>query len=136
VATQRRVAQAYFDDGSVAEACPPLRALLHIMRDDAWEGRGLDDPVVRAMFTREHMLSSDWYADRLRAKQDRETQLWHRHVEYLESFLTKPNYAGEARRLQIQQRLANACQRLQRVDAPDYLKFISGTIGAHPIRSA
>src|SRR4051794_24977779 len=31
VTTQKRVAQMYFSDGSVAHACPPLKALLQIM---------------------------------------------------------------------------------------------------------
>ena len=39
VATQKRVAQMYFTDGSVAQACPPLKALLHLMLNDEWEAR-------------------------------------------------------------------------------------------------
>jgi len=31
VTTQKRIAKTYFDDGSIAQACPPLKALLHIM---------------------------------------------------------------------------------------------------------
>jgi hypothetical protein len=134
VTTQKRVARAYFDDGSVEEACPPLRALLHIMRDDAFEGRDLNHPEIRALFTRENMLASTWYAARLRAKQEQDIHLWHRHVDYLESFLNRPNYAVEARRLQISQRLANAIQRLQRAESPEYLKFLHGTAGRHPLR--
>ena len=38
VETQKRVAQLYFEDGSVESACPPLRALLHIMAHDSFEG--------------------------------------------------------------------------------------------------
>ena len=41
VTTQKRVAKMYFDDGSIAQACPPLKALLHIMLNDEWEGKGL-----------------------------------------------------------------------------------------------
>jgi hypothetical protein len=47
LATQKRVAKMYFDDGSVKQACPPLQALLHIMLHDQWEGKGLDHPDVR-----------------------------------------------------------------------------------------
>ena len=46
VATQKRVAKMYFDDGSIAQACPPLKALLHIMLHDEWEGKGLDQPGI------------------------------------------------------------------------------------------
>ena len=51
VATQKRVAAHYFSDGSIEWACPPLKVLLHIMRDDHYEGRTLDDPEIRAMFS-------------------------------------------------------------------------------------
>jgi len=37
----------YFADGSIEDACPPIKALLHIMRDGTWEGRNSDDPVFR-----------------------------------------------------------------------------------------
>ena len=66
VATQKRVAKMYFDDGSIAQASPPLKALLHIMLHDEWEGKGLDHPDVRKLFTRENLLASAWYAARWR----------------------------------------------------------------------
>jgi hypothetical protein len=40
VEAQRRVALNYFEDGSVAAACPPLKALLHIMAQGSYEGMG------------------------------------------------------------------------------------------------
>ena len=69
VATQKRVAEMYFADGSIAQACPPLQALLHIMRDDQFEGKGLDHAEIRGLFTRASLLASPWYAARLAAKQ-------------------------------------------------------------------
>jgi hypothetical protein len=39
VEAQTRVARLYFDDGSVDAACPPLRALLHIMAQGHFEGK-------------------------------------------------------------------------------------------------
>ncbi len=69
IATQKRVAKMYFDDGSIAQASPPLKALLHIMLNDEWEGKGLDHPDVRNLFTRENLLASAWYAARLTARQ-------------------------------------------------------------------
>jgi hypothetical protein len=44
VATQTRVATSYFEDGSVEAACPPLRALLHVMAFGQYQGWGADDP--------------------------------------------------------------------------------------------
>src|SRR6185437_16061362 len=49
--TQRTVALNYFEDGSVNAACPPLGALLHIMAHGHYEGKGIDDPSIRALFT-------------------------------------------------------------------------------------
>ena len=40
VESQRRVATNYFEDGSVEAACPPLKALLHIMACGSYEGKG------------------------------------------------------------------------------------------------
>jgi len=136
VETQRRVARVYFDDGSVEEACPPLRALLHIMCHDQYDGKSLDDPQIRALFTRENMLASDWYAERLSAKQAAESHLWQRHVRSLEQFLAKANYADEAKRLGIAERLTQARRHLAWVESYDFLKFLSGSLGLHPIKSA
>ncbi len=57
VETQTRVALQYFEDGSVDAACPPLKALLHIMAHGSYEGRGVDAPEIRGLFTREAMLA-------------------------------------------------------------------------------
>jgi hypothetical protein len=135
VTTQKRVAGMYFEDGSFAQACPPLKALLHIMRDDTWEGRGLNDPEVRKLFTQEHLLSSDWYEARLTAKQAVDRRLWRRHAAYLERFLKKTSHADEAVRLGIAARLERSRKMLDEVESPAYVKKLSGTIGAEPIES-
>ena len=98
IVTQQRVAQCYFDDGSIAQACPPLKALLHIMLHDEWEGKGLDHAEFRKLFTRENLLASGWYAARLAAKQKVDRALWKRHVEYLNNFLRKRQSRGHRRK--------------------------------------
>ncbi len=135
VATQRRVAKMYFDDGSIAQACPPLCALLHIMLHDVWEDRGLHHPEVRQLFTRESLITSDWYAARLKAKQVVDQGLWRRHVEYLDKFLKRASHANEAERLGIADRLAGARQGLAEVEADDYWRTLSGTLGAEPLQA-
>ncbi len=132
IVTQRRVAQNYFNDGSINEACPPLRALLHIMRDDQYEGKDLGHADIRALFTRDSMLQSDWYKQRLEAKQAIDIAAWRQHSNYLGKFLNKANYAEEAARLGIANRLAEARARLAKVQAPGYLQELVGTIGAEP----
>ncbi len=133
VATQQRVATHYFEDGSIDDACPPLRALLHIMRHGNFEGKGLDHPDIRALFTRDNLLESGWYAERLKARQLADQQLWKRHVHYLESFLTKAVYAEEAARLGIRDRLNDAKQTLAATKKPAYLKQLQGTLGTDPL---
>ncbi|MFO1478173.1 MAG: hypothetical protein U1F98_16180 [Verrucomicrobiota bacterium] len=133
VETQRRVAKMYFDDGSIRHACPPLCALLHLMAEDHWEGKSLDDPEFRRLFTRENLMASDWYAARLLAKQRIDRNLWRRHVDYLEKFLKRPSHADEAERLGIAARLTRARSRLFQAGSPAYPESLRGTLGAEPI---
>jgi phosphoenolpyruvate carboxykinase (diphosphate) len=133
VSTQKRVAQHYFNDGSVELAVPPLKALLHIMLRDEFEGRDLSHAKIRTLFTRENMLASEWYAERLRAKQAVDARLWQRHVSYLTKFVTKTHYADEVARLGIEGRLDKARAELKRVNAPGYLEELRGTLGANPL---
>jgi phosphoenolpyruvate carboxykinase (diphosphate) len=135
IATQKRVSKMYFDDGSIAQACPPLKALLHIMLNDEWEGKGLDNPEFRKMFTREYLMASDWYAARLKAKQSVDRALWKRHTDYLNQFMRKPSHEDIATNLGIAGRLADARKILEEVESPDYLKKLSGTLGAEPIEN-
>jgi hypothetical protein len=135
VATQKRVAKMYFDDGSINQACPPLKALLHIMLNDEWDGKHLDHPDLRKLFTRENLLASDWYATRLAAKQKVDRALWKRHVECLNQFLRRPNYADVAENLGIADRLTQARKTLEAVESPDYPKTLTGTLGAEPIEN-
>jgi hypothetical protein len=79
------------------------------------------------------MLSSDWYAERLRAKQAVDAKLWQRHVAYLTRFITKPNYADEAARLHIEERLHKARTELKRISTPAYLEELRGTLGVNPL---
>jgi len=135
VATQKRVAKMYFNDGSIEQACPPLKALLHLMLHDQWEGQGLDNPALRKLFTREYLLSSDWYAARLTAKQKVDRKLWRRHIDYLDKFLRLTSHADEAERLGIAGQLSEARIALQKVESPAYLESLRGTIGAEPIEA-
>ena len=135
VATQKRVAKMYFDDGSIQQACPPLKALLHIMLNDEFDGQGLEHPDVRKLFTRENLLVSPWYAARLAAKQKVDRTLWKRHVECLNQFLRRPNYTDVAEKLHVAERLTAARKTLETVESADYPKKLTGTLGAEPIEN-
>ncbi|MEO8660272.1 MAG: hypothetical protein ABI693_17520 [Bryobacteraceae bacterium] len=121
VEAQQRVAQSYFEDGSIDAACPPLKALLHILAHGDYEGLTANDPAFRALFTRESVLASDWYRNRLRTKQQRDIALWKRHVAAVEA-------AGN-----LPERVAKAQAQLARVSAASYLDELVGTIGADPL---
>jgi hypothetical protein len=136
VEAQQRSAQAYFEDGTVEDACPPLRAILHIMAHGHFEGKDARHPEIRALFTREAMLDSDWYRERLLTKQRRDVALWKRHVDSLTAFANKPGYAHEARRLHVEERLELARHELAHASSPEYVHSLEGTLGADPIRAA
>jgi hypothetical protein len=132
VASQCRVARNYFEDGSVDAACPPLKALLHIMTQGSYQGTTAGDPRLRAQFSRESVLASDWYRERLRTKQHKDIALWRRHVKALEEY--RDSWAEAAGGIDLQGRLAAAGRELERVESPAYLKELEGTIGADPLK--
>ncbi|MDQ2712087.1 MAG: hypothetical protein M3Y24_07630 [Acidobacteriota bacterium] len=113
VEAQRNVALNYFSDRSIEAACPPIRALLHIMAYGEYEGLGENDPALLQMFSREALLESDWYKMRLEAKQRIDVALWTRHTAAL-------NGSPWAR------------TQLERVRSSSYLTELAGTIGADP----
>ncbi len=128
VDSQRLVAMEYFDDGTIDAACPPLKALLHIMAHGEYEGMTLEDPALRAMFKREAMIASDWYRERLRVQQQRDVALWTRHAAALRAAVERNGDPEGA--LGLPARLAHAEQQLQDVASPRHLEELAGTIGA------
>ncbi len=134
VEAQQRMALQYLEDGSIEDACPPLQALLIIMATGKYMGMDAHHPEIRAMFTRENLLASDWYKERLEIKQQRDTVLWHRHVDSLKYFLDDADYADEAERLGLPRRLETAMEKLELVKHPDYLTGLVGTLGADPLK--
>jgi hypothetical protein len=132
VEAMRTAATNYFNDGSIEQASPPLRALLHIMRDGTWEGRTAADPTFRALFSRETLLSSDWYRARLNAQQTVDAHLWERHARYLEKFLQRPNYADVAADLDIRGKLERVSAAVRAARKPNYVDSLVGTLGAEP----
>jgi hypothetical protein len=106
---QQKVAANYFEDGSVEAACPPVKALLHIMAHGHYGGKDVHDPEIRGLFTREAVLASDWYQERLHSKQARDIARW---------------------------TLADSPENVARVSTPEYLASLVGTIGADPSTAA
>ncbi len=129
----QRVAAEYLQDASVDAACPPLRALLHVMATGEYQGKTASDPSIRQMFTREYLLESDWYHVRLQHKQANDVAMWQRHVRSLEAFVASPRNREEAARLGIPGRQKLAAAELARASSPDYLRDLIGTLGTDPL---
>ena len=137
VAAQEKVAKGYLADGSIEDACPPLKALLHIMAEGHYQGKDLADPDIRRLFTREALLESDWYRERLSIKQQRDADLYRRHVTYLEAFLAEADTRCEPDGLaRCRDALAEARAKLAEILAPGYLDRLWGSLGADWVHRA
>ena len=121
VTTHWIVSENYFKDGSIELACPPLKALLHIMKEGHYEGRKLEDPEIRQLFDREAILSSAWYADRLDTKQAVEQAHWQKISAYLKG-LGRPLQEMEELRERVDQKLLFS-------GTSEYRQLLVGTLG-------
>jgi hypothetical protein len=130
VEAQQHVAQAYLDDGSIEDACPPLQALLHIMATGSYQGKDAHHPDIRALFTRDAMLNSRWYQQRLLTKQQRDIALWEHHCHNLQAFMGKETHQDVAEKMDVAGRLQHAQAKLAHIRTPEYLRSLDGTIGA------
>lgn len=126
----QKVAQGYLADGSVEDACPPLKALLHIMAEGQYEGKDLAHPDIRALFTREYLLASEWYQERLVIKQQRDLEMARHQVAYLDSFLNSTTCCEPDLRVHCEARLLRAKARLSEVESAAYLEGLRGGLGA------
>jgi len=133
VEAQKRVAEQYFKDGSYEAACPPLKALLNIMVHGTYEGKTIDDPEIRNMFTYDYLISSDWYHDRLLNKQLNDIALTQKNIKYLSSLLEKsPNLSDDAKK-DINDKIHALEERLKYFKSSNYLKNLEGYIGLDTI---
>jgi hypothetical protein len=133
VEAQRIVAQRYLNDGSIEEACPPLKALLYIMATGNYRGMDIHHSDIRDLFTLKNLLESDWYRQRLEVKQVRDVALWRRHIRYLEDFMAQEGHTEYMQRLRVQERLDRAREMLAKAMADEYRDFLMGTLGADPM---
>lgn len=129
VENQKRVAQMYFNDGSVEAAIEPLKALLYIMVKGEYKGMTLLSEQFRNMFTRESVMNSDWYQERLRNKHVNDIALWQRHQKYLIEFLKKGENLTEEKQEEIKQKLQIVSDKLSYVKSQEYYDMLVGSIG-------
>ncbi|HEY9153722.1 MAG TPA: hypothetical protein VIM69_01245, partial [Opitutaceae bacterium] len=132
VSTHKRVAEAYFADSGVTMACPPLKALLHIMAYGNFEGKSLDHPEVRELFSKVTLLGSDWYRARVAAKESMELTRLRKNIATLEAFLKERDPADTTTHQEIAHRLEDMRVALENATAPRAQPKYFGTIGVQP----
>lgn len=133
VTTHKVVATRYVNDGSIEKAVPPIRALLEIMYSGtSREGWTLASPEFRALFERENILSSNWYAERLDAKVERDRKQAEASIRALTRFVETPGNEHVAERLDVERRLEAARSWLTEVTSPAYRASLVGTLGLQP----
>ncbi|TNJ45323.1 hypothetical protein KFZ70_06585 [Tamlana fucoidanivorans] len=133
VEAQTKVARNYFEDGSVEAAIPPLQILLHIMAYGHFEGKDISDPELRQQFTREAVLNSDWYKERLAIKQQKDIKFHESQIAYLEGFISNSVNSELVKEMDIESRLNSVKASYEKVKSDAYLSELVGTIGADPL---
>ncbi|THB62628.1 MAG: hypothetical protein D6B26_07285, partial [Spirochaetaceae bacterium] len=133
VEAQQKVARAYLADGSVEAAIPPLKALLHIMAEGSYEGKTVHNPEIRSLFTRDYVIRSEWYAERLRKQQEQHISHCEHHITYLNGFLAHSHNLEKELQQEMKSRLKKAQQDLDRYKQKDYLNSLVGTLGLDPL---
>ena len=132
--THERVARTYHQDGTISLAVPPLRALLEIMADGvSTEGWTLRSPQFRDAFTRESVLSSSWYSQRLDARQEAATARAETGLAAIERFASTPGNEEPSARLDLPARVEAARLEALRLASPEYRAHLVGTVGNTPL---
>lgn len=133
VETHRRVAQAYLDDGTIAMAVPPLRALLHIMATGtSEEGWKLSTPEFRRQFTRAAILDAAWYRERLVAKQAFDIDRFADGISRVSALLDPAQGVPTDQRAMLAGRLKEVQDMEDMVSSSTYLDTLRGSLGREP----
>lgn len=130
VGAHKRAAEAYFADGTIEGACPPLKALLYIMRDGNYEGKTLADESIRKLFEREEILKSEWYVERLMARQQIDVNSLQKMIAQLQANMS--NSSNPVILKKMTQDLLEANGKLKSIKTLNSLKSLAGTIGVDP----
>lgn len=129
----KKAALNYFQDGSIEDAIPPIKALLHIMAYGDYRGYTLESKEVRDLFKKETILSSDWYAERRKNKQQIDINLIRKKIGNLEAFIANPINASLIKEFHYDERLQAAKEALEFYQSDAYLDSLNGTLGAAKI---
>jgi hypothetical protein len=125
VEAHAKTAKGYIADGTVDDLCPPLQAVVKCMAEQI-----KFTPEMRALFSREAMLASDWYKQRLAAKQKQEIGHWNRSILALEALIAAE--PEKAKGIGADARLAAAQKSLGHASSAAFLGSLVGTVGCDP----
>lgn len=131
--THEKIAKEYIKNGSVEGAIPPLKALLYIMAEGSYEGKTITDPAIRALFTREAVLESDWYRSRLLKQQEKDVKYYESSVKYLNDFISDPEARDADTLAKVRNELSATEEKVKYVKSGKFLEDIQGTIGLDPL---
>jgi len=107
-----------------------LKALLHIMAYGHYLGKDAEHPDIRNLFDRAEVIGSDWYHQRLVRKQQIDVEYFSKSADYLKQFIGQEINREYVDRLNLHDRLHEVEKRIAEVKSPEYLRFLTGTIGA------
>lgn len=128
----KKAALEYFNDGSIEYAIPPLKAILHIMAYGTYEHQAIESEAVRGLFTRENVLNSDWYNERIKAKQQGDIKNTQKIIDSLEAFIKNPINRSIIDGFGYREKLDAAKKRKDELSTESYYQSMIGMIGAEP----
>jgi GMP synthase PP-ATPase subunit len=89
----------------------------------------ITDPAIRFMFTREYLLQSDWYQERLKIKQQRDYLLWQKHHDYILKRMSEIEQTDSLNQI-FADKLEVIKRMLVEIAHVEYLENLQGTLGA------
>jgi hypothetical protein len=129
----KKAALDYFKDGSIEYAIPPIKAILNIMAYGDYKGHSIESSAVRDLFKKENVLSSDWYAERLKNKQEIDVNIIQRKIESLENFIKNPLNKSVIKEFKYDKKLQEAKDTHKYYQSEKYLESLKGTLGASKV---
>lgn len=72
-----------------------------------YEGKEISDSELRTYFTRDYVIQSDWYKERLKLKQVREVKFLQQQLASLEAFNSNPKNSELVKEMDIAGRIAS-----------------------------
>ena len=132
VDAHRRAAEIFFNDGSIEDACPPLRTLLEIMAFGDSNGLHRSSPEFRQMFDPQTLRSQEWYRARLEAFRQQQIRHWERCYREMKSLRSACAQGNHDDTSCLDEGITAAEQQLEHLHSQDYTSSLQGCLGLDP----